>query len=62
MLLFRVKMCTDVTMEDLVKVYHQMGSIQYFLQYTEQPTAFKGAPNPGKLLFQRESESESESE
>uniref|UniRef100_H0WA57 Angiotensin-converting enzyme n=1 Tax=Cavia porcellus TaxID=10141 RepID=H0WA57_CAVPO len=30
---FRVKKCTEVTIEDLLSVSHQMGHIQYFMQY-----------------------------
>ncbi|XP_075677146.1 angiotensin-converting enzyme-like [Dermatophagoides pteronyssinus] len=44
---FRVKMCTSVTMKDLITVHHEMGHIQYYLQYKDQPVAFREGANPG---------------
>nr|XP_034299426.1 uncharacterized protein LOC117680950 isoform X1 [Crassostrea gigas] len=44
---FRIKMCTDVTMEDLITVHHEMGHIQYYLQYKDQPLIYRGGANPG---------------
>ncbi|ESO94196.1 hypothetical protein LOTGIDRAFT_215685 [Lottia gigantea] len=44
---FRIKMCTDITMEDLITIHHEMGHIQYYLQYKDQPTVFRGGANPG---------------
>ncbi|XP_067685542.1 uncharacterized protein [Haliotis asinina] len=44
---FRIKMCTDINMEDLITIHHEMGHIQYYLQYKDQPIAFKGGANPG---------------
>ncbi|XP_041371786.1 uncharacterized protein LOC121385251 [Gigantopelta aegis] len=44
---FRIKMCTDITMEDLMTIHHEMGHIQYYLQYIDQPIVFKGGANPG---------------
>lgn len=43
----RVKMCTEVDAHYLYVVHHELGHIQYYLQYSDQPTAFRGAPNPG---------------
>jgi peptidyl-dipeptidase A len=34
-------------MEDLVTIHHEMGHIQYFLQYKEQPFVFQEGANPG---------------
>ncbi len=34
-------------MKDLVTIHHEMGHIQYFLQYKEQPVAFRKGANPG---------------
>ncbi len=36
-------MCT----EDLVTIHHEMGHIQYFLQYKNQPVVFREGANPG---------------
>lgn len=40
-------MCTDVTMEDLITVHHEMGHIQYYLQYKDRPLIYRGGANPG---------------
>ncbi|EEB18604.1 Angiotensin-converting enzyme precursor, putative [Pediculus humanus corporis] len=44
---FRIKQCTRVNMEDLNTVHHEMGHIQYFLQYKNQPLVYKEGTNPG---------------
>ena len=43
----RIKMCTEVNMHYLYVVHHELGHIQYYLQYEHQPTAFRSDPNPG---------------
>lgn len=43
----RVKQCTDVTMQDLITVHHEMGHVEYFLQYKHQPLVFRTGANPG---------------
>lgn len=43
----RIKMCTEVDTHYLYVVHHELGHIQYYLQYENQPTPFRGAPNPG---------------
>lgn len=40
-------MCTSVTMEDLVTIHHEMGHIQYFMQYKDQTVLFRDGANPG---------------
>ena len=45
---FRIKMCTEVNMDDFVTVHHEMGHIQYFMQYRDQPHIFRDGANPGK--------------
>ena len=47
---FRIKMCTSVNQEDLVTIHHEMGHIQYFLQYRHQPQVFRDGANPGGFL------------
>ncbi|XP_008300961.1 angiotensin-converting enzyme [Stegastes partitus] len=42
-----IKQCTVVTMDDLVTVHHEMGHVQYFLQYKDQPVSFRDGANPG---------------
>ncbi|XP_078487135.1 angiotensin-converting enzyme-like [Ciona intestinalis] len=44
---FRIKMCTVVNMEDLITIHHEMGHIQYYQQYKDQPIPFRGGANPG---------------
>ncbi|XP_032891036.1 angiotensin-converting enzyme isoform X3 [Amblyraja radiata] len=44
---FRIKQCTVVNMDDLVTVHHEMGHIQYFLQYKDLPISFRDGANPG---------------
>ncbi|XP_058820825.1 angiotensin-converting enzyme-like [Topomyia yanbarensis] len=43
----RIKQCTRVTMEDFFTVHHELGHIQYFLQYQHQPSVFREGANPG---------------
>lgn len=47
MSLFRIKQCTAVTMEQLFTVHHEMGHVQYYLQYKDQPVGFRRGANPG---------------
>ncbi|XP_076153977.1 angiotensin-converting enzyme [Alosa pseudoharengus] len=44
---FRIKQCTTVTMEQLFTVHHEMGHVEYYLQYMDQPTSFRRGANPG---------------
>lgn len=44
---FRIKQCTRINMEDLLTAHHEMGHIEYYLQYKNQPTVFKEGANPG---------------
>ncbi|CAG0887268.1 unnamed protein product [Cyprideis torosa] len=40
-------MCTSKNMGDFITVHHEMGHIQYFLQYQDQPILFREGANPG---------------
>uniref|UniRef100_A0A673VHG5 Angiotensin-converting enzyme n=1 Tax=Suricata suricatta TaxID=37032 RepID=A0A673VHG5_SURSU len=40
------KKCTEVTIEDLLSIFHQMGHIQYFLQYKNLSVIFLAGANP----------------
>lgn len=44
---YRIKQCTAVTMEQLFTVHHEMGHVQYYLQYKDQPVSFRSGANPG---------------
>ena len=46
-LLCRVKMCTQINQEHLITVHHEMGHIEYFIAYQNQPYAFRNGANPG---------------
>ena len=41
-------MCTEINMEDLITIHHEMGHIQYYLQYMDQPMPYREGANPGK--------------
>ncbi|XP_006833788.1 PREDICTED: angiotensin-converting enzyme-like [Chrysochloris asiatica] len=43
---FRIKKCTEVTIEDLLSIFHQMGHIQYFMQYRNLSVIFRAGANP----------------
>ncbi|XP_066299955.1 angiotensin-converting enzyme-like [Branchiostoma lanceolatum] len=43
----RIKMCSNVSMQDLVTIHHEMGHIEYYLQYKHQPVPFRRGGNPG---------------
>jgi len=44
---FRIKQCTRVNQDDFVTVNHEMGHVQYFLQYKHQPHLYRTGANPG---------------
>ncbi|XP_052750787.1 angiotensin-converting enzyme-like [Galleria mellonella] len=44
---FRIKMCTVVNREHFRIVHHEMGHVQYYLQYRNQPNVFREGANPG---------------
>ncbi|KAK7790888.1 hypothetical protein R5R35_006654 [Gryllus longicercus] len=44
---FRIKQCTRVDMEHMFTAHHEMGHIQYFLQYKHQPVVYREGANPG---------------
>ncbi|XP_059487086.1 angiotensin-converting enzyme-like [Neocloeon triangulifer] len=44
---FRIKMCTNVDEEDFITVHHELGHIEYFILYKDQPITFRKGANPG---------------
>ncbi|XP_063230268.1 angiotensin-converting enzyme-like isoform X2 [Bacillus rossius redtenbacheri] len=44
---YRIKQCTQLTLEDLLSTHHEMAHIQYYLQYAGQPLLFRDGANPG---------------
>lgn len=43
-------MCTDINMEDLITIHHEMGHIQYYLQYKDLLVPFRRGANSGKYI------------
>ncbi|XP_039447371.1 angiotensin-converting enzyme-like isoform X2 [Culex pipiens pallens] len=43
----RIKQCTRINMEDFFTAHHELGHIQYFLQYQHQPSTYREGANPG---------------
>ncbi|BFY98818.1 hypothetical protein BsWGS_01858 [Bradybaena similaris] len=44
---FRVKQCTDITQAHLETAHHEMGHIEYYLQYKDLPLVYQEGANPG---------------
>ncbi|XP_060842211.1 angiotensin-converting enzyme-like isoform X3 [Rhopalosiphum padi] len=44
---FRIKQCTSVNFMDFITAHHEMGHIQYFLQYKDQPFIYRDGANEG---------------
>ena len=40
-------MCAEVNQNDLTTIHHEMGHIEYFLAYKNQPNTFRAGANPG---------------
>lgn len=43
---FRIKQCTQISLEDFINAHHEMTHIQYYMQYTAQPFIYRESPNP----------------
>ena len=43
----RIKQCTEITTSWVFVSHHEMGHIEYFLQYAPEPTVFRDGANPG---------------
>ncbi|XP_051171551.1 angiotensin-converting enzyme-like [Leptopilina boulardi] len=44
---FRLKMCLKVNGDDFVTLHHNLAHVHYFMEYKNQPIAFRDEPNPG---------------
>ena len=44
---FRIKMCTKVDQTYFQTIHHEMGHIQYFMEYQHQPIEFRDGANAG---------------
>jgi len=45
----RIKQCTQINEEDLIVTHHEMGHIQYQIQYKELPKVFRDGANPVRM-------------
>lgn len=43
----RIKQCTRVSMESFTTIHHELGHVEYYLQYRNQPFVFREGANPG---------------
>ncbi|KAL1430144.1 hypothetical protein MTO96_002403 [Rhipicephalus appendiculatus] len=43
----RIKQCAEIDMNNLLIVHHEMGHVEYFLNYAKQPMYFRDGANPG---------------
>ncbi|XP_058122441.1 angiotensin-converting enzyme-like [Anopheles ziemanni] len=43
----RISKCTRITKQDLYLVHHELGFIQYYLQYQNQPSVYRDEAMPG---------------
>ncbi|XP_049548319.1 angiotensin-converting enzyme-like [Anopheles darlingi] len=43
----RIKQCTRINMEDFFTAHHELGHIQYYLQYQHLPSVYREGANPG---------------
>lgn len=44
---FRIKQCTSVDHKNFITAHHEMGHIQYYILYKDQPLPFRTGANPG---------------
>lgn len=44
---FRIKQCTTVDHKNFITIHHEMGHIQYYILYKNQPIIFRTGANPG---------------
>ncbi|RUS83506.1 hypothetical protein EGW08_008756, partial [Elysia chlorotica] len=42
---YRIKMCAKAGLSDLKTIHHEMGHIEYFMAYSNQPTVHRSPPN-----------------
>lgn len=44
---FRIKQCTTLNQRNFLTIHHEMGHIEYFILYKDQPITFRTGANPG---------------
>lgn len=43
---FRVKQCTQITLEDFIGTHHEIAHVQYYMLYANKPFVYREGPNP----------------
>ena len=49
---YRIKMCTAIDLLSLVTIHHEMGHIQYYIQYKDLPLQFRHGANNGEYYLE----------
>lgn len=44
-------MCSVVSLEDLKTIHHEMGHVEYYMQYKDQPAVYREGANPGLIMI-----------
>ncbi|XP_053637887.2 angiotensin-converting enzyme isoform X2 [Cherax quadricarinatus] len=44
---YRIKMCAEINFDDLATIHHELGHIQYDMQYAHQPFTYRDGANDG---------------
>lgn len=47
----RIKQCVEMTHNHLVTFHHELGHVQYFLQYWDLPGVYRTGVNPGHWRY-----------
>ncbi|GAB6019141.1 hypothetical protein CHUAL_000760 [Chamberlinius hualienensis] len=42
---YRIRICSQVTMDNLKTIHHEMGHVEYYMQYRHQPVVFQDGAN-----------------
>lgn len=43
---FRVKQCTQITLDDFINTHYEISHVQYYMLYANQPFVYRDGPNP----------------
>lgn len=43
---FRVKQCTQITLDDFIGTHHEIAHVQYYMLYANKPFVYREGPNP----------------
>jgi peptidyl-dipeptidase A len=48
---FRIKQCTETTIQNFVTAHHEMGHVEYYIQYKDQPITYRKGANNGTTQY-----------